>query len=171
MSGLVRKMSMGFTYLSGLAILFIMGVTLTDIFTRTALNFSLLGTYDMVQLGLVVAVYGGLSEAFRRNAHIAVDLIDTISGPLMQRISTLIILMLVVALMGLLTWLCFGQAYDTYIFGDITMDLRIPKYWHWIGIISCLLMTCLTLIELFITALLSIGKDETPDGLKGGAIK
>lgn len=171
MSSIVRRMSMGFTYLGGLSILFIMGVTLTDIFTRTFLNFSLLGTYDLVQLGLVVAVYGGLSEAFRRNAHIAVDLIDTISSPMLQRISTLIMLLLALGLLCLLTWLCFGQAYDTYIFGDITMDLRIPKYWHWTGIIVCLLMTCLTLIELFISALLSIGKPETPEVPEGGTAK
>lgn len=171
MSSIVRRMSMGFTYLGGLSILFIMGVTLTDIFTRTFLNFSLLGTYDMVQLGLVVAVYGGLSEAFQRNAHIAVDLIDTISSPMLQRISTLIMLLLALSLLCLLTWLCFGQAYDTYLFGDITMDLRIPKYWHWSGIILCLLMTCLTLVDLFISALLSIGKPETSEAPKGGTAK
>ncbi|MBR9763378.1 MAG: TRAP transporter small permease [Rhodobacteraceae bacterium] len=162
MTAFIQRLSTGFTYVAGASVLFMMGVTLADIGTRTLLGFSIIGTYDLIQLGLVLAVYGGMSEAFRRNAHIAVDLLDAIASPRLLRISALLTLVLAAVFVGLLTWLGVAAAQETRLFGDVTMDLRIPKVWHWAAIILCLGMTCLSLLDLLLQALARRGATEDP---------
>lgn len=153
----IRLLTVALSYLGGAAILAMTGVTLVDIIARNAFGYAIFGTYDLVLITLVISVYAGMAEAFRQQAHITVDMIDGISSPWVRRLVGIAALVVTIAAMALLTWLCIGQARDSLRFGDITTDLRIPRVLFWIGIVFGFAVSCLTLVMLLIAQLRSGG--------------
>lgn len=152
----LRNLSIGLTYAGGLAIIFMVGVVVVDIVGRHVFGFALVGAYDYVSYTLVVSVYAGMSEAFRQKAHITVDMIDNFTNETVRNTIKATALVLTFAMLMLVTWLCLGRAYDSFRFGDVTADLRIPKIWHWAAILVGLTVTCITLLELFLRSLASL---------------
>ena len=157
---LLQRLSIGLTYVGGFSIVFTVLVVISDIIGRTVFNFSLMGAYDLVTTALVVSVYAGMSEAFRQQAHITVDLIDNIGNVILSKLFALIALVAALAMIGLLVWLSAGQAFDAYRFRDVTADLRIPKVWHWSAIIIGLSVTCVTLVELIAGSVATLTRPE-----------
>lgn len=151
----VHGLSVAFSYVGGVAILLMTGVTLFDIIARNAFGFAVFGTYDLVLITLVVSVFAGMAEAFRQKAHITVDLIDGLPGKLLRRVIGTAALTITCFTILFLTWLCIGQAIEAYHFKDVTTDLRIPKYLFWIGIIIGIGLTGITVTLQLIQGLLS----------------
>lgn len=148
---------MAVMYIGGAAIICMGAVTIADIFTRTFLSYSLMGSYELVQLTLAMSVFSGLAEGFWRKAHIVIDLIDQIASPMLGALLSLFATLISLGMISLLIWLCIGQAQDTLFFGDITADLRLSKIWFWIPIIvglstACLALTLMLIEQLFLLA-------------------
>lgn len=135
MTRLLGLLSKALSYIGGLAILAMMGVTIVDIAMRNVFGTAIFGTYDFVLAMLVVSVFAGMAEAFRQEAHIKVDLIDGIASPRLRRAVIALALVLTSTALLLLVWLAVGQAADARFFGDITTDLHIPRYLFWVVIV------------------------------------
>jgi TRAP-type transport system small permease protein len=131
----LNAFSLGLARLGSLAIVVMVIVTVADVAGRILFGFSLVGTYDIVQIALVVVVYGGLAQASAQGAHIAVDLIDRAAGERIGHVLAVSSLASSLLVLVLLIWLAVGEGLDAYRLGDTTSDLRIPKYLHWIGIV------------------------------------
>ncbi len=132
----MNAFSLGLARLGSLAIVVMVAVTVADVTGRILFGLSLVGTYDIVQLALVVVVYGGLARASAQGAHIAVDLLDRAVGERVGHLLALAALASSLFVLVVLTWLAAGEARAAYYLGDTTSDLAIPRYLHWIGIVA-----------------------------------
>ena len=124
--------------LAGVAAAFLcamMLVTVADVVLRSLLAYPIFGTFDLVELFLVTLIFLGLPETFRREEHVVVDLVDHIVRPRMVALLKVLGALLAVALLALMLWHSVAPARDTYVFGDRTLDLGIPRYIHWIPIL------------------------------------
>lgn len=144
MNNVIRLLSATGVAVAATSMLIMMLLTIADIIGRHVFGHPILGVYELVQLMLTGSVFGGLAEACRTRAHITVDLIDGIAPRLATRIlQPLAAAATVLTIAGLL-WAGLLQAYDSYRFGDTTMDLRISKLWFWTPIMVGLLAGVIT---------------------------
>ncbi len=117
------------------AICVMAGVTVADILLRSLFNYPLQGTYEIVQLSLVTAIYAGLGETFRRGANLMVDLIDygaprfsrIVLAPLAQVLSFCVVAILFVG--------AVQRGITIAGYGETTMDLKIATWWYWVPVI------------------------------------
>jgi TRAP-type C4-dicarboxylate transport system permease small subunit len=135
----VRIMCVSLASAAGAATLIMMAVTLADIVFRKAFRLPIHGHYEMVQLCLVIAVYGGLAETTRRRAHITMDLVDSWNPRLSDAVLKPAATVLTACVLAMVTAGASSQAYDALRHHDITPDLHISLLWFWGPIISGLL--------------------------------
>ncbi len=111
------------------------GITIIDIALRGIFNRPIQGSYEIVQLSLVTAIYAGLGETFRRSTNIVVDLIDFVAPRFSRRVLLPLadLLSFVVVAVFFVGAIRQGMAVAGY--GDTTMDLKIAIYWYWIPVI------------------------------------
>jgi TRAP-type transport system small permease protein len=121
--------------LAMLALLVMIVVTIVDVTMRLVLNELVLGSVEIVQLALVAVVFLAMPEAFLRDEHIAVDLIDqSLSERALARlrfgadVATTVFLCV-------LAWRMVLPALDTLSIGDLTSDLQISLFWYWLPIV------------------------------------
>lgn len=118
--------------LSTVLILAAFGLTLVSVFMRYVMNAPLQGSDDITGLMLVTLVMLGACEAYRRERHIAIDLI-TGSLPLWARrwqhtFADLCVLLFAV-LLGQSTWgsLAFARSFGAFTSGTIEIPLWIAE--------------------------------------------
>lgn len=124
--------------LAGVAAVFLcamMLVTVADVVLRSLFAYPIFGTFDLVELFLVTLIFLGLPETFRREEHVVVDVVDHVVPPRVVALLKGLGALLTVVLLALMLWHAVPPARDTYVFGDQTLDLSIPRYIHWIPIL------------------------------------
>lgn len=117
-------------------------LTVADVALRALFNRPLHGTFELIELLLAGAFFFALPAAFLRDEHIVVDVVDRSlprAVPWLRRIAAGI----AVVLLAVLTWQGARAAYDTWTFGDVTMDLSLPRILYWIPVLVGL--ACATL--------------------------
>lgn len=62
-------------YIGRLAVFFIMLITTVDVILRKVSNYSILGSYELTELAMVVMVFFGIASYQVKNGHIRVDFI------------------------------------------------------------------------------------------------
>lgn len=112
------------------------GTTIADIVLRALFNAPIQGSYEIVQLSLVTAIYAGLGETFRRGAHLVVDLIDFAVPRLSERVLVPLANLLSLAVVAVFFIGAIQQGMAVARYGDTTMDLKIAVYWYWIPVIG-----------------------------------
>jgi TRAP-type C4-dicarboxylate transport system permease small subunit len=112
-----------------------MMVTVADVVLRSLFKYPIFGTFDLVELFLVTLIFLGLPETFRREDHVVVDLVDHMAPARVVTLLRVLAALLAVGLLTLMLWHSVAPARDTYVFGDRTLDLGIPRYLHWIPIL------------------------------------
>lgn len=118
------------------AICIMAGVTIADILLRSLLNRPIQGSYEIVQLSLVTAIYAGVGETFRRGTNLVVDLIDHALPRLSERILRPLADVLSFAVVTVVFVGAIQQGIKVAGYGDVTMDLKLPVYWYWIPVIA-----------------------------------
>jgi TRAP-type C4-dicarboxylate transport system permease small subunit len=110
-------------------------VTVTDVVLRSLFSYPIFGTFDLVELFLVTSIFLALPETFRREEHVVVDLVDHLAPA--RAIPPLRVLAAALAalLLALLLWHGVAPAWDTYVSGDRTLDLELPRWLHWLPIL------------------------------------
>lgn len=118
--------------LSTLLILIAFGITVYAVFNRYILNSPLLWADEVIGYFLVGIVMFGAAEAYRRNDHIAIDLLSSkASGTAafgLAIVSDLAVLAFA-AMLGISTWEAVTFAYDfgSYSSGSIEIAMWIPQ--------------------------------------------
>jgi TRAP-type C4-dicarboxylate transport system permease small subunit len=112
-----------------------MMATVADVVLRSLFAYPIFGTFDLVELFLVTLIFLGLPETFRREEHVAVDVVDHLAPERAVALLRILGALLAVALLALMLWHSVPPARDTYVFGDRTLDLGLPRYLHWIPIL------------------------------------
>lgn len=110
-------------------------LTVADVVLRTLFNRPLHGTFELVELLLAGAFFLALPASFLRDDHIVVDVVDR-AAPRAVRSLRRIAGAIAVLLLAVLTWQGARAAYDTWTFGDVTMDLSLPRILYWIPVLA-----------------------------------
>ena len=108
-----------------------MMVTVADVTLRAAFNMPIRGVYELVELLLTGTFFLAMPAVFLRDENILVNAIDGVAPRwvgFLKRVAELLALVI----LTVMAWRGIIAAYDTYEFNDITADLGIPRYWHWI---------------------------------------
>lgn len=123
------------TVLSAVALAAMVLIVVADVLRANLLHRPIVGTIDLVQALLAFIVFLGLPQIIFSEGNITVDVIDHFIGKrgvAMLRASGGL---LTFAYLGLLWWHMFQPALDTWNFGDITADLKIPIILIWIPVL------------------------------------
>jgi TRAP-type C4-dicarboxylate transport system permease small subunit len=119
------------TYASALFLVAMMMITVADVVLRAVFNLPITGTYDLVQLFLVGAVFLSIPDVFLRDRNIVIDFVDHVFGPRVIATLKLIANVFAVAFLILLIWRMIPPAQDSLNFHEVSPDLSIPMWVHW----------------------------------------
>jgi TRAP-type C4-dicarboxylate transport system permease small subunit len=113
-------------------------LTVADVTLRAAVNLPIRGVYDLVELLLAAMFFVALPCVFLRDENIVVNSIDDLAPrlvPILKRFAELLAFVILVVL----AWQGFLEARDSYEFRDVTADLGLPRYWHWLAVLTGLI--------------------------------
>jgi TRAP-type C4-dicarboxylate transport system permease small subunit len=113
-------------------------LTVADVALRSLLNLPLRGVYELVELLLAGTFFLALPAVFLRDDNILVNTIDEFAPrvvPVLKRIA----LLLAVCVFVVMTWQGLLAARDSLEFNDVTADLGLPRFWHWIFVLAGLI--------------------------------
>ena len=121
-------------------------LTVADVALRALGAVPIRGVYELVELLLATTFFFALPAVFLRDEHIAVDVVDTWAPralPMLSRVARA----LSVVMLAVMIWQATRAARDTWAFGDVTMDLSLPRILYWVpllcGCAGALLATAL----------------------------
>ena len=113
-----------------------MSVTIADILMHNFLRQPIRGTFDLVELFLVLAVFLGIPEVFRSEGNITVDVIDHFVTASTKRVLHAAALILTFGFLLLLGYAMISPAMDTVTFPEHKQETGIPTWFFWIPIYS-----------------------------------
>lgn len=136
-----------FGALGALCVVAMMLLTVADVLLRNLTGRPIHGTFEMVELLLAGAVFLALPAAFLRDEHIVVDIVDYRAPravPLLRRLAGVA----AIAILATMLWQAVLAAHDTWVFGDVTMDLSWPRLLYWIPLLVGVLCSLVAVIAM-----------------------
>ena len=119
-------------------------VQIADIATRRTLGFSILGSIDLTQLGVMGCVFLSMPLAFLRGTHVGVEfLTDRLPAPLLRAVK-LGSGLIGAAFMLALAWYGLLQAQIALAQGDKSVTLGIPMILYWAPLLAGTLASAAT---------------------------
>ena len=117
---------------AGIALLMLMTLVLmADISTRKTLDFAILGTIDLTQLAVMLAVFFAMPLAFLHESHVNVDFFTNRLPPRALAALNCVVALASTAMMVAILWYSFVQARIQFEQGDKSMTLGIPMLVYW----------------------------------------
>ena len=110
-------------------------ITVADVTLRGVLNLPLRGVYELVELFLVATFFLALPCVFLRDENIVVNAVDDVAPRLVAPLNRAAALLAVVIL-AVMAWQGLIAARDSLEFNDVTADLALPKFWHWLALLA-----------------------------------
>lgn len=121
--------------LAGVALSFMMLLTVADVLLRNAFDSPIFGSVEIVRGTLAFMVFFGIPETFLRRGHVTVDIADHLFSERVIGWSNAFAQVLTLVFMVVTLWTMLGRAHDSYSFGDVTTDLSIPLIWFWVPLL------------------------------------
>jgi TRAP-type C4-dicarboxylate transport system permease small subunit len=110
-------------------------ITVADVTLRAAVNLPIRGVYELIELFLVATFFLALPCVFLRDENIVVNAMDDVAPrlvPVFKRAAAL----LAVVVLAVMAWQGVIAARDSLEFNDVTADLALPKFWHWLALLT-----------------------------------
>ncbi len=114
--------------LSGLILFAIMLLVSISVFFRYVLNQPILGSQELVQLGMVLVVMLAMPYTAIRKEHIKVDILERALGPNGRYMGNLIGRLLGSTVLSLLVWKSSHKMLDAWEYEDTTNMLELPLW-------------------------------------------
>lgn len=108
-----------------------MMVTVADVVMRQTVNVPLFGVFDLVEFFLVLMTFLAMPEIFLREEQLVIDIVDRVVGDRVKNALRVMASALGLVLLVQMLRQMIVPALDTMEFNDQTMDLAMPKIWHW----------------------------------------
>jgi TRAP-type C4-dicarboxylate transport system permease small subunit len=128
-------------------------VIIVDISTRKTLGFSILGTIDLTQLGVMGCVFLAMPLAFLRGSHVHVEFVTDLLPPALLGAVRFAAGLVAAALMLALTWYGLLQAQIQLAQGDKSVTLGIPMILYWAPLLLGSLASAATALVAALAAL------------------
>jgi TRAP-type C4-dicarboxylate transport system permease small subunit len=137
------------TRVAAVFLLAMMLINVVDVGLRISVNAPIFGTYEIVEFLLAAVAFLAIPEAFLRDQHITIELIDQVLPRVIDALrafGTLCALIFVT----LMVWHMVQPALDYVEFNEITMDLQLPLIWKVVLIMTGIGAAVLTALVLFV---------------------
>lgn len=115
------------------AIFATMAIMVADVFGRYLFHRPLSWAYDVISIYMLpTIVFMALSDAFRKNHHLSVDILYNVASPVVQKLSRFLSSIVIAGVVLPIGWLAVLQAHDRYqhntvIAGAILWPTWIPS--------------------------------------------
>jgi TRAP-type C4-dicarboxylate transport system permease small subunit len=137
-------------WIAAVALAILMMVTVSDVFLRYLFNHPIRISYETVESMLLVFAINAMPAAFFTRRHVVIDLIDGAVGPRVTAVLIRTADVLSVLCLVLLMWAMIVPAEQSYQYGDLKMELRLPIYVLWIvalvSLVGCLFCALVALV-------------------------
>lgn len=104
-------------------------INVVDVGLRSGFNRPIFGTYEIVELLLAAVAFLAIPDAFMRDQHINIELIDQVVSPRVLDGLKAFGALAAVVFLGLLTFYMIQPALDFVEFDEVSIDLQIPRIW------------------------------------------
>ncbi|WP_319529626.1 TRAP transporter small permease [uncultured Cohaesibacter sp.] len=130
--GRARRMLEGalqaIAFLSGIVLVGLMLLVAISVFFRYALNQPILGSQELVQLGMVVMVMLAMPNTAYRSLHIRVDILDRVLGSIGCFLTDMLARLLGMAVLSILVVKSWAKMLDALEYEDVTNMLELPVW-------------------------------------------
>jgi len=113
------------------ALVVAIAVVIGDIVWRRMGGGSFIGSVDLTQFSVMIAVSLAIPYAFATGGHVSVDLLNRAVGPMVNRVLDVVASLTGAVITGFLCWLSVGRAGEIWTYGDVSQDLALPMIWAW----------------------------------------
>lgn len=114
--------------LGGAALVFLVGVICVDVVGRF-FGSPLYGSRDLVQMGAVLVIFGGMAYADRREGHIQVDILANAFSPAMNRWLLVLGYLFGAVVFGLIAWQLWVSAGLSQMMRSTYNLVTVPRAW------------------------------------------
>ncbi|UWR22127.1 TRAP transporter small permease [Sulfitobacter sp. S190] len=135
------KLTGGLAIFGMCALVVAIAVVVGDIIWRRAGGGSFIGSVDLTQFSVMIAVSMAIPYAFATGGHVSVDLLTRSLSPRANRILDVCASLAGVAITGFLCWLTAGRASEIWAYGDVSQDLALPMIWFWSALVAGLALS------------------------------
>jgi len=156
----IEQILRALTVLAAVALAAMVLIVVADVLRANVLHRPIMGTIDLVQGLLAFIVFLGLPQIVFIEGNITVDVIDHFVGKGAVRLLRASGGLMAFIYLGLLLWHMFQPAFDTYRFGDITADLKIPVFLIWIPVLLGMAGAMLAALVVFLRDLRPSGNGK-----------
>jgi TRAP-type C4-dicarboxylate transport system permease small subunit len=150
MMALIGAAARFLTRVAAVFLLAMVAVNVVDVGLRSGLNAPVFGAYEIVEFLLAAVAFLAIPEAFLRDQHITIELIDQVVPPRvvdwLRAIGTLFALVFV----ALLAWHMVRPTLDYMEFNEVSMDLQLPLVWKAGLILAGIVASVATAFALFL---------------------
>lgn len=123
------------TSLSSVALIVLLAATFVGVIMRYFFSAPILGVNEIVQMGSVALVMLAMPAAAQREAHVRVDVCDTLLGRWGRLAGDILARGIGIYLLGSLGWRSWQKMLDTLEYGDVTNMISIP-FWPFYGLLT-----------------------------------
>jgi len=117
------------------ALVVAIAVVIGDIVWRRIGGGSFIGSVDLTQFSVMIAVSLAIPYAFATSGHVSVDLLSRTVGPMTNQILDVTASLTGAVITGFLCWLSTGRALEIWTYGDVSQDLALPMIWAWSALV------------------------------------
>jgi TRAP-type C4-dicarboxylate transport system permease small subunit len=157
MTIMVRLLATLLSRIAGVALLGMVAVNVGDVSLRQVFGIHTVGAYEIIEMLLAAVGFLAIPEAFLRDSHITVELIDQVVPARAVDGLRVFGASLVVVYLVLLTWKMVRPALDYLNFGEVTMELGLPQFYPAMVILTGVAVSILAALLSFARELRRLG--------------
>ena len=121
------KVCLILAWASGAIAAFVMTVTFVGVVMRYVFRDPLMGGFEMIEIGMGLMVFTALPLMVRKRGNIAVTVLSDRFPPGLARATTTLSNLVGAALTGFIAWRVWLQGERLLTYGEVTMELRVPR--------------------------------------------
>jgi TRAP-type C4-dicarboxylate transport system permease small subunit len=134
-------------------------LTIADIVMKNLFHRPVSGTFELVELALVFAVFLGMPEIFRAQTNIVVDIVDHLCRPAVVKGFKIAGALVTLCFLVLLGWAVCAPAWDTVDFPQYTQEAGVSLTVFWIPILAGIALSILCTIAVVVRLLRRNGRN------------
>ena len=140
-----------YSAISACIVLFFLAVlTFCDVFGRRFLNSPVMGTIEIVEVGMALVAFLAMPRAFFLNAHVSADFINQIDNHLLKKIIIVLKFIFMISIMSMMAYATTLSALEFTINGRVTLELELYFYPFFYVIAAAMWISVLAIILWFI---------------------
>lgn len=147
------RFCLALAWASGGIAAFVMAVTFVGVVMRYVFRNPLMGGFEMIEIGMGLMVFTALPLMVRRRGNISVTVLSDHFPEAVKQVATLLSDLIGAVLTGFIAWRVWLQGERLLSYGEVTMELRVPKGLIAQGMSVLLAVTALAFLVCAIEAL------------------